>query len=224
MHNKSLQAATLTIALLACFTGWCHAQGMGEWFNQKQTQTKYLIQQIAALQVYIQYLEKGYRITRSGLSLIGDIKNGTFILHKDYFNRLKAINPEIMKYPKIAGILSMQMGLLSRRRTTIKLSQQSHQLSTEEMDYIQKVFDNVESEALKDLDELQLVITGGQMQMTDDERITQIDLIYHQLQEKYSFTQTFGGHINRLLEQRARGEREALDLWSMYGMPLNKEK
>ena len=35
------------------------AQTTAEWFNQKATQKKYLIQQIAALQVYIGYLQKG---------------------------------------------------------------------------------------------------------------------------------------------------------------------
>ena len=54
----------------------CNAQGLSEWFNQKATQKKYLLQQIAALQVYIGYLQKGYSIAKTGLTTIGNIKNG----------------------------------------------------------------------------------------------------------------------------------------------------
>ncbi|MBK8088802.1 MAG: hypothetical protein IPK31_13170 [Chitinophagaceae bacterium] len=35
-----------------------NAQTLNEWVNQKSTQKKYLLQQIAALQVYIGYAKK----------------------------------------------------------------------------------------------------------------------------------------------------------------------
>lgn len=192
------------------------AQNFNEWFNQKKTQTKYLVDQIVALQVYISYLEKGYRISKDGLNLIGDIKEGEFNLHKNYFNSLKTVNPHIMKYPKIAGILSMQMGILSREQATIGLSEESNQFNTEEIGYIKKVFENLEDEAEKDLDELQLVITNGQMQMTDDERIKEIDRIYSKVQNKYSFSQAFSKQVKQLAQQREQGKETAKELKALY--------
>ncbi len=38
------------------------AQTFDEWFRQSATQKKYLLQQIAGLQVYIGYVQKGYSI------------------------------------------------------------------------------------------------------------------------------------------------------------------
>ena len=44
------------------------AQTLAEWVSQKVTQKKYLLQQIAALQVYSGYLSKGYSIAKDGLN------------------------------------------------------------------------------------------------------------------------------------------------------------
>ena len=44
--------------------GLSQAQTFNEWFRQKATQKKYLIQQIAALQVYLDYVQKGYAIAQ----------------------------------------------------------------------------------------------------------------------------------------------------------------
>jgi hypothetical protein len=194
------------------------AQNFNEWFNQKKTQTKYLVDQIVALQVYISYLEKGYRISRDGLNLIGGIKEGEFNLHKNYFNSLKTVNPHIMKYPKIAGILSMQMGILSQQQATTGLSKESNQFTAEEIGYIKKVFENLEDEAEKDLDELQLVITNGQMQMTDDERIKEIDRLYNSIQDKYSFSKSFSDKVKLLSQQIENGNKAAKELKELYGI------
>lgn len=212
------------IGLMLCCSVSIQAQNLGEWFNQKQTQTKYLIKQIVALQVYIQYLEKGYRITRDGLNLIGDLKNGELNLHRNYFHSLKTINPNIMGYPKIAAILSMQMDLLDQYHSVLKEIKTSGQFSEPEISYIKKIYDNLMNEAEKDLDELVLVTSNGQLQMTDDERIKQIDNVYKQVQDKYSFSKTFSGQINQLLEQRKQGTMEAQELRSLYGIPPNKTK
>jgi len=76
----------IAIAMLLSITKSMSAQTFAEWFRQKSTQKKYLIQQIAALQVYIGYVSKGYSIAKKGLNTIQDIKHGDFDLHKNYFN------------------------------------------------------------------------------------------------------------------------------------------
>ncbi len=52
-------------------------------------QKKSLLQQIAALKVYIDYAQKGYSIAKEGLTLIGNIKNREFDLHSKYISSLK---------------------------------------------------------------------------------------------------------------------------------------
>ena len=84
-----------------CLSG--QSQVLDEWTNQSATQKKYLVQQIASLKVYIDYLEKGYNITEKGLNTISDLKNGegkvfkyeneAIALHKDEQGELHALHP-----------------------------------------------------------------------------------------------------------------------------------
>ena len=78
----------LAIAI-GLYIGPVSAQTVNEWVNQKSTQKKYLLQQIAALQVYINYAKKGYNIVSGGINTIRDIKKGDLNLHNTFFSSLK---------------------------------------------------------------------------------------------------------------------------------------
>jgi hypothetical protein len=98
---------------MICFSScWVKAQTFDEWFRQKKTQIQYLIDQIAALKVYSQSLEKGYQITGAGLKFIHGVKKGDFDLHQFYFSSLKKVNPQVKSYTKIADIILLQTAIL----------------------------------------------------------------------------------------------------------------
>lgn len=67
-------------------------------------QQRMLLEQIAALKVYIGYAQKGYSAVKKGLNTIGDFKRGEFNLHTDYLNSLKVVNPKIKKYARVTEI------------------------------------------------------------------------------------------------------------------------
>src|SRR5437762_1594743 len=85
------------------------SQTAAEWTQQKRTQKKYLLQQIAALQTYLGYVKKGYGIADKGISTVQMIKNGEWNLHKDFFSSLSLVNPAIKKCGKVADIMTMQV-------------------------------------------------------------------------------------------------------------------
>src|SRR5450432_4696186 len=82
-----------------------NAQGLSNIFNQKAADLKSMGKQIALLQLYIGWIEKGYSIARSGLTLIGDIKRGELNLHTVFFSSLSSVKPDIKKYSKVAAII-----------------------------------------------------------------------------------------------------------------------
>src|SRR3546814_4811730 len=71
------------IAMLPCSDLFAQATKWKEWFRQKKTQKEYLVMQIAALQAYIQVAKRGYEIAKTGLTTIGNIKDGDFNLHRE---------------------------------------------------------------------------------------------------------------------------------------------
>src|SRR5438270_175824 len=100
--------------ILSISIGVCHAQTFDEWFNQKETQKKYLLAQIAALHTYIDYAQKGFSIVNNGLNTIRDIKKGDFNLHNNFLNSLSTVNPTVKKYAKVASIIAMQISIANQ--------------------------------------------------------------------------------------------------------------
>lgn len=187
-----------------CFASFCsiYAQTSEEWTQQKKTQIKYLLQQIAANKVYIDYLEKGYSIARSGLQTIQNIKKGDFNLHFNYFDSLKKVNPRIKNWAKVADIIAYQLRIIKNTKQTIKDIHEAGQFTDDEMDYCKMVFGNLMEECLKNIDELVTIITDGDLEMKDDERMKRIDKLYADMQDKYSFTSSFSNEMGILSAQR----------------------
>lgn len=185
-----------------------NAQTFGEWFNQKATQKKYLLQQIAALQVYIGYAKKGYKIVNSGINTIRNIKNGDFNLHRDFFNQLKNVNPAIRKYAKVADIIAYQIKIIKQAKATLQQIRETKQFTESELDYCKQVFGNLLDECLKTIDELIMVTTSGNLKMKDDERLKRIDGLYADVQDKYSFACSIGDDMGLLAVQRLGEQME----------------
>lgn len=183
-----------------------HAQTYDEWFRQKKTQKKYLLEQIAALQTYISYAEKGYSIATKGLKTIKDIKNGDFNLHSNFFNSLSSVNPEVKKYSKVAAIIAMQISIAKLVQHTIRQCTNTKQITVAELNYLQHVFNNVLDDCAKNLDELISLITDGEQKMKDDERIKKIDQLYADMQDKQVFAQSFS-HSTKVISVLRRNDQ-----------------
>lgn len=185
-----------------------NAQTFDEWFNQKATQKKYLLQQIAALQVYLGYAKKGYNIATSGINTIRNIKNGDFNLHRDFFNRLKNVNPAIRRYAKVADIIAYQAKIIKQTKVTLQQIRATKQFTEAELDYCKQVFDTLLDECIKTVEELILVTTSGELEMKDDERLKRIDGLYADVQDKYSFACSFSEDMGLLAVQRLGEQME----------------
>jgi len=163
-----------------------------------QSDIQAMLKQIAKLEIYIIDLEKGYKIAREGLTTIGEIKKGEFNLHSLFFSSLQSVNPSVAKYSKIAVIISDQLSIISAFKILIQHLNNSDKLTNAELQYIETVYSNMSDESLKTLNNLIAVLTDGNFEMTDDERIKRIDGIYDDMEDKYAFSQSFCGKANQI--------------------------
>ncbi len=180
------------------------AQTFAEWFQQKKTQKKYLLQQIAALQVYIGYAKKGYNIAKEGLATIGGFTRGEFNLHTDYFNSLKSVNPEIKRYARVADMIALQVKIVQNYNRTYRRLNSSEAFSNDELAYIGRVFSRLLGDCDKTLDELITITTAGKLEMKDDERMIRIDKLYLDMQDKFTFSQSFSNEAVSLAATRIK--------------------
>lgn len=191
----------ILLILLVC-SQVCHAQTYDEWFRQKKTAKKYLLEQIAALQTYIGYAEKGYAVVSSGLKTIKNIKQGDFNIHNTFFNSLSAINPAIKKYAKIAAIIAVQISITQQIKNTMKSCKKSNMLLPSEGNYLDRVFNNLLEGCAKNLDELIALVTDDESKMKDDERIKRVDLLYEDMIDMQIFATSFSHSAKGLSTQR----------------------
>ncbi len=190
------------IIITLIFSAHVSAQNAAEWTQQKKTQLKYLAEQILALQTYLGHVKTGYGIAQRGLNAIQQSKDGEWSLHKDFFAALKKVNPSVKNYRKVADIIAMQVGIVKVSKTIVAACNQGGQFSFEEMQYLQKVCAKVLSQCLENIDELLLVTTSGELQMSDNERLNRIEKIYTSMQESQVFLSSFGSSAISLSEGR----------------------
>ncbi|VTR41190.1 Uncharacterised protein [Sphingobacterium thalpophilum] len=172
------------------------AQTFSEFFKQKSTQKKYLLEQIVALRTYASMAKKGYDIARDGLNTVKGITNGEFGLHDLFFSNLQSINPIVRNNPKIAEILAMQ-------RTTARLLDNlryPEQLGQEQRDYLMTIKRNLIKQCERDMDELLLVTSANMTSMDDASRLEKLSTIHREATDKMLF---------------ARWLAEELETWRM---------
>jgi hypothetical protein len=200
----------LIISITIFCAGNLNAQTRSEWLSQNATQRKYLLQQIVALKVYTSHLTRGYSIAKNGLNTIKGFKNGDLNQHKNYFKSLVTVNPKIKRYIKVAEIIALQLSIAKQTNNALKNFKIDHHFSTTEINYLQNIFNKLLSECLKNLDELFNIITNGNLQMKDDERIKAIDKIYLDMQDKQQFVRVFSNNTAGLSIQRNNEAKEII--------------
>jgi hypothetical protein len=194
------------------------AQGLSNFFSQKEAQIKYMVQQIAALQVYISDAEKGYQIVEKGLSAIGDIKRTDLSMHQDYFGSLSKVNPTIAGSADVSAMADLEDRINEAVRLHLSRIRQSGQFTSGELGYIQTVFDRVTAGAHDDMNQLSLLLTAGNYQFSDDERMARIVSLGKDMQDKYEFTQAFGKQAEMLALSRLRDQNSVQALQSLYDL------
>ena len=195
-----------------------YAQTYDEWFRQRKTQLKYLAQQIAAFQVYADYLHKGYGIAKQGLNAISDLKNGEFNLHQTFFSSLLKVNPAIQHYSRIADIITLQAAIVAQYKRGYKDAQQSKLLNSNEIKYIYSVFTSLLDDCTNDIALIISLTTDNQLQLHDDERLQRIDAIYNDMQSKYLFAKSFNNESTTLVISRQKEQSETSKLKTLYNL------
>lgn len=213
-----LRICILVILALTLAGSQAQAQTYNEWFRQRRTQMRYLVQQIVELQVYLGYVKKGYDIAQSGLSTVRAIRNGEWDLHKVFFSSLSQVNPKIRGYEKIARIIENQQYVLNACTQGWKAVKKTGQYNDKELDYCYKVFNNLLDQSVRNVDDLMTVITDSRLEMTDDERIDRIDKIYLESQSQQVFATSFNEDLHIQALQRLSGTQNAARSRILHGI------
>lgn len=196
----SLLAYTLFTAIASAMTTKSHAQTFAEWFKQKSTQKKYLLQQIAALQVYAGYVKTGYDIAGQGLGSVSAYLGSEHDLHTAYYQNLKTVNRSVRENPQLNEILAWQAAIVKKLTGMVT----STKLARDEREYLNQVRNAVLTDCNVQMNRLETMINDGRLEMNDAERLKQLATIHQAMKENYLFANDFANQVTIYCGQRQK--------------------
>lgn len=202
----------ICIMLCVCALQRVNAQSWDEWFHQKKTQIKYLEQQIAALKAEEISLKQGYDMLKSEWNTIANFKGGEFKLHQDFYKSLSAVKPVVRNEVNLSAVQARLQSIVDQFNSVDNLKG----LTESEQTYISRVRENLAAQCHLDLNDLQTVLTTGELQMSDDERIKRISEIKAAINDKYVFAYSFTNRIRLLSAQRIQDKSNTQTLRRYY--------
>jgi hypothetical protein len=168
------------------------------------------------LQLYLNWLKKGYSIASKGLTLINDLKHGDFNMFQDYFNSLEQVKGPIKEGAKIAAMIAMQVQIVTRYQNYYHKVQASGTFTAQELTYVYNFYSLLLDDAGTDIDALTDVISDGKLQMKDDERISRINQLYKSMMGKYEAFYSFSNQIGLQAQQRQSDKNCWQNLQNLY--------
>ena len=209
----------LTGCLLLSAVMPAKAQTFAEWFQQNSTRLKYYGQQIAELEVWLQELNKGYSIVDAALGSINGSKQGEYELHGAYYSSLGAVNPAVGQLGEVAEIAALQAAIIKRFTDALSRYRAGGRFGADYLGYIQDVYGNILQAGISDVAVLTDLLTGGDLQLTDDQRMSRIVELDAGMRDRYRFTLAFTDRADLFGTQAAAQQAGIGAVRGIYGIP-----
>ncbi|WP_121356768.1 hypothetical protein [Flavisolibacter nicotianae] len=210
MKKVMAAMAVLCIALGASAQTW------DEWFRQKKTQIKYLVEQLSALRIYGSAVKKGYDLANSGLQTIGHLKESDLALHQEHFTSLLQVKEGVKDSKVLQRMNSLQTAIQRINTECRKRLLNDGEFTTDEKGYFAKVLNNVMKESTAIGQEAVLLTSDGNYQMADDERLKRLQALLISTEDLYVFLRQFRNNLATMALNRMREQIDAQRLRSLY--------
>lgn len=200
-----MKKVVLLLCLITCFC--CTAKRSAAQIQELE-QLALNIEKLAQFRQILADLKKGYEILSNGYNTIKNISQGNFELHKMFLDGLMEVNPSIKNYKRVADIINYQLLLVKEYKAAFKNFKEGGYFNPDEIEYMARVYGRLFDASVKNLDDLFTVITANRLRMSDEERLSAINKIYLDMEDKLTFLRYFNNSNAILSLQRAKEQRE----------------
>ena len=176
-------------------------------------------EKLASLKTTLQEMYSGYKNLEKGYTRVRDIARANFSLHQLFLDGLWVLSPGVRSDARIQEILDAEYQIVAGSKTALTRVRGSSVFTAQELDYITATLSGVLQHCLQAVEELTMVISDHQLQMSDAQRLQVIGRIHTEVRGQYNFLQQFS---NSLAVQAAQRQKQAGDinaLKQLYGLP-----
>jgi len=174
------------------------------------------VEKLSQFKNILKDMKAGYQIISKGYNAVRDISKGNFSLHETFLDGLMAVSPEVRRYHKIAGIIKTQGKILSEYKAAFSKFKSGGQFTTAEVDYMASIYCQLNKQSLQNLEALLMVVTAGELRMSDDERLAAIDRIFEDMQDKLLFLRHFNAQGIGISRQRTMEQKEVSSMLELF--------
>jgi len=139
-------------------------------------------------------------------------------LYSEYFDELWKVKTFIAYYNRIKEVTERQVQLVNAYKQAWALLKQDSHFSPDELDHMQAVYGGIIDESVKNLDQLVIVISSFNTQMSDADRLAIINQAADRIERNYTDLSRFNNQNALLSLQRAQDEDDAAFVKKMYGL------
>lgn len=174
------------------------------------------IEKLAQFRQILKDMKKGYEILNGGYNTVKKLSKVNFDLHKTFLDAMMQVSPTVRKYRRVGDIINYQVLLVKEYKAAFIRFRNNGNFNPDEIAYLERVYANLFQQSLRNLDELTTVVTANKLRMSDDERLTSIDKIYADMQDKLLFLRSFNSNTSVLAIQRAKERNDVNAMRSIY--------
>lgn len=184
------------------------------------------IQRLQNKTIWLQNAQKQIENTLSKLKLneISDWTKKQRDLYKDYYEELQKVKSIITYYQRIREISSKQTRLIAEYEKAWNLFKKDEHFKASELEYMEKVYDGILEESMKNIDQIFLVIESFSTQMSDLKRLEIINAAADRIDANYNDLRLFNRQNVLLSLQRTKTEADADKVKQFYGIPQSNRK
>ncbi len=178
------------------------------------------IQRIQNKTIWLQNAQKVLENKMSELKLgeIGDWVEKQRKLYADYFDELWKVKNTIATYQRVRDIIKRQVQMVKEYEKAYALSRQDKNFTQKEINYMYQVYSGILNESVKNLEQVQLVISAFVTQMSDAKRMEIMNTASDNIEQNISDLRQFNQENIRTSLQRAK-ERNDIDVVKkLYGL------
>ncbi|WP_129715505.1 hypothetical protein [Pedobacter sp. SYP-B3415] len=203
-----IRVVLLPLVIVGFSTGRLSAQTWQEWFAQKKTQRKYLLEQLLSLKTYAIAAKRGYNFARDGWHLAGDLSKGEFTAHQRYFSSLNSPPGWLSSLPQVQAIRARAasvrnyLGELKKLFSLAKIVEQ-----------LQPSIRHIEAELLQEERELNSLLSN-QIRINEAARLARLAKLEQSSIQRWAFTLEL---LRSASELAARQSKEVNELMRVGG-------
>lgn len=139
-------------------------------------------------------------------------------LYADYFDELWKVKTLITYYRDVSAIIQKQKDLVEEYNRAYALFKDDKHFTPQEIAFMEKVYDGILEESLKNIDQIMLVVSAFKTQMTDGNRLVIIQQAADKIDKTYVDLRRFNNSNVLISLQRAKDQTEVDAVRSWYGI------